>query len=258
MLANGNATESIVFRSNPDSKNQKLEILNFLNADTSYLKNIVIENASKGMHPQREIAAVSVFHSVLKIDGAVIENVHENPIVARYSDVSLKNSHLHSEITGDLINVKYGKAFIDSCEFVGNDMPDTDAVDYDDVEKGVIKNSVIRDFHGFNSDAIDIGEQAKNIQISNMEVYNITDKGVSVGQQSSGNISNSIFVNCNLGVGLKDSSRGTIDYFTYYGNGTSVATYEKNAVDAGGNVVVINSKLSNTYDASFSSYAMST
>ncbi|HPE77015.1 MAG TPA: lamin tail domain-containing protein [Draconibacterium sp.] len=255
--ADGTVSEPIVFMSNPESKNQKWGILNFVNADTSYLKNVVIENASKGNHPQREIAAVSVFNSVLKIDGAVIEKVHDNPIVARYSDVSLKNSHLHSEITGDLINVKYGKAFIDSCVFVGNDMPDTDAVDYDDVENGTIKNSLIRDFHGFNSDAIDIGEKAKNISIQNMVVYNITDKGVSVGQQSSVNISNSLFVNCNLGAGLKDSSRVTIDHCTYYGNGTSVAAFEKNAGDAGGNGVITNSILSNSYDASYSADAMS-
>ena len=55
----------------------------------------------------------------------------------------MKNSKLHSEITGDLINIKYGKGFVDSCEFVGNDMPDTDAIDYDDVENGVIRNSMI-------------------------------------------------------------------------------------------------------------------
>ena len=258
ITANGTVSEPIVFRSSPDNKNQKWGILNFVNADTSTLKNIVIEDASKGNHPQREIAAVSVFHSVLNIDGAVIEYVHENPIVARYSEVSLKNSHLHSEITGDLINVKYGKAFIDNCKFVGNNQPDTDAVDYDDVENGIIRNSVIRDFHGFNSDAIDIGQKAKNISIENMVIYNITDKGVSVGQQSSVNISNSIFVNCNLGAGLKDSSRVTIDHCTFYGNGTSVAAFEKNAGDAGGNGNITNSILSNTYDASFSADAMST
>jgi hypothetical protein len=257
LRVNGKTDEPVIFRSYPESKNQKWGILNFVNGDTSYLKNFVIEDASKGNHPQREIAAISVFHSVLKIDGAIIENVHENPIVARYSDVSLKNSHLHSKITGDLINVKYGKAYIDSCEFVGNDMPDTDAVDYDDIENGVIRNSVIRDFHGFNSDAIDIGEKAKNISIQNIVVYNITDKGVSVGQQSSANISNSIFVNCNLGAGLKDSSRVTIDHCTFYGNGTSVAAFEKNAGDAGGNGVITNSILSNTYETSFSVDGMS-
>ena len=257
LKANGKENEPVVFRSNPNSKNQKWGILNFVNADTSHLKNVVIEDASKGYHPQREIAAVSVFHSVVDIDGAVIENVHDNPIVARYSDITLRNSSLHSEVTGDLINVKYGKGLVDSCVFVGNDMPDTDAIDYDDVENGIIRNSTIRDLHGFNSDAIDIGEKAENISIENMVVYNITDKGVSVGQQSSVNISNSIFVNCNLGAGLKDSSRVTIDHCTYYGNGTSVAVYEKNVGDAGANVIVTNSILSNTSDASFSADAKS-
>jgi hypothetical protein len=258
VVANGTAAQPVIFRSNPDSRNQKWGILNFVNADTSYLKNVVIENASKGNHPLREIAAISVFNSVLKIDGAVLENNYENPVVARYSDVSLKNSILHSEITGDLINVKYGKGFVDSCVFVGNKMPDNDAIDYDDVENGIIRNSVIHDFLGFNSDAVDIGEKAKNISIENLLVYNVVDKGVSVGQQSSAAISNSVFVNCNLGAGLKDSSRVSIDHCTFYGNGISVACYEKNAGDAGGNVKLTNSILSNTYDASFSSDAMST
>lgn len=44
-----------------------------------------------------------------------------------------------------------------------------------------------------------------------------------------------------------------IDHCTYYGNGTSVACFEKNAGDAGGNATVTNSILSNTYDATYSS-----
>ena len=254
----GTSEEPVVFRSNPESKNHKWGNLNFVNADTSYLTNIIIEDASKGGNPIREIAAVSAFNSVVIIDGAVIENVHENPVLGRYSDITMKNSRLHSGITGDLINIKYGKGFIDRCEFIGNDLQDTDAIDYDDVENGVIRNSFIRDFHGFNSDAIDIGERARNITIENMLVYNITDKGVSVGQQSSANILNSVFVNCNLGAGLKDSSRVNIDHCTYYGNGTSVATYEKNEGDAGANVRVTNSILSNAYDASYFSDSKST
>ena len=258
VIANGTAAEPVIFRSNPDSKNQKWGILNFVNADTSYLKNVVIENASKGNHPLRETGAISAFNSVLKIDGAVLENNYENPVMARYSDVSLKNSTLHSEITGDLINVKYGKGLVDSCVFVGNKMPDNDAIDYDDVENGIIRNSVIHDFLGFNSDAVDIGEKAKNISIENLLVYNVVDKGVSVGQQSSAAISNSVFVNCNMGTGLKDSSRVSIDHCTFYGNGTAVASYEKNAGDAGGNGVVTNSILSNSYESSFLTDAMST
>ncbi|MBN2636957.1 MAG: CotH kinase family protein [Prolixibacteraceae bacterium] len=252
----GEKDDPIQFKAAPGET--KWGILNFVNADSSYLMHVIIEDASKGLHPLREIAAVSVYHSTVVIDGAVIENVYENPVLGRYSDITLKNSRLHSKITGDLINVKYGKGFIDSCTFIGNDKPDTDAIDYDDVVNGIIKNSLIHDFHGINSDAIDIGEQAKNITIENTIVYNITDKGVSVGQQSSVNILNSVFVNCNLGAGLKDSSTVIIDHCTYYGNGVSVACYEKNEGDAGGNAFITNSILSNAYESSYSSDSKST
>ncbi len=203
LMVNGTVQEPVIFRSNPNSVKKRWGILNFVNSDSSFLKNVVIEDASKGYHPLREVAAISAFHSVVNIDGAIIENNHENPVAGRYSDIRMKNSRLHSEITGDLINIKYGKGIIDSCEFVGNDMPDTDGIDFDDVENGIIRNSLIRDLHGFNSDAVDIGEQAENVQIENLVVYNITDKGVSVGQRSTATISNSIFVNCNLGAGFK-------------------------------------------------------
>ncbi len=254
----GTYSEPVVFTGNPESEIQKWGILNFVNADTSILKNMIIEGASKGKHPLRENAAVSVFNSVLKIDSLVIDNVHENPVLGRYADISMTNTKLHSKVTGDLINVKYGKAFIDNCTFRGNTMPDTDAIDYDDVKDGIIKNSVIYDFYGFNSDGIDIGEKAKNVSVENVLVYNISDKGISVGQQSTVKISNSIFVNCNLGAGIKDSSRVYIDHCTYYGNGTPIAVYEKNIGDAGGNVVVSNSILSNAYDATVSADDKST
>jgi len=252
ILATGTQNEPVRFRSNPDSFNKKWGVISFKNVqDTSVFSNVTIEDASFGPHPLQEIAAISLFHSNLKMDRMTIENVYGNPIVARYSDVTLTNSHLHSAITGDLINVKYGKAYIANCTFKGNDQPDTDAIDYDDVENGEIRNCRIYDFHGLNSDAIDIGEKAKNIIIDSIFVYNITDKGVSVGQQSSAHISNSVFTNCNLGAGLKDSCFVTIDHCTYYGTNIAVACYEKNVGDAGGNAVVTNSILSNSYDQSY-------
>jgi len=50
-----------------------------------------------------------------------------------------------------------------------------------------------------------------------------------------------------LGAGLKDSSRVSINHCTFYGNYIPVAVYEKNPGDAGGNVRVSNSILSNSY-----------
>ncbi len=258
LLANGTENEPIIFRADPADSEKKWGILNFVYADTSLLSNVVIEDASTGNHPIREIAAVSAFHSVLTLDGVVIENVYANPVIARYSKIKMKNSKLHSEISGDLINIKYGKGFIDSCEFRGNNLPDTDAIDFDDVANGVIRNCMITGFFGSNSDGIDIGEKAKNIEIGNVVIYNITDKGVSVGQQSSATISNSVFVNCDRGVGIKDSSRVVINHCTFYGNKVSVSCFEKNAGNAGGNGVVTNSILSNVYDTTYFSDARST
>jgi len=258
LLAKGTEKEPIVFRSDENSINKKWGILNFVNADTSQLANVVIEDASAGEHPPRGIAAVSVFNSVVTLDGVTLENVYGNPVVARYSDLTMVNSKLHSAITGDLVNLKYGKGFIDNCRFTGNDLPDTDAIDFDDISNGVIRNCVISGFLGFNSDGIDIGEKAENIQIENVVVYNITDKGVSVGQQSSATITNSVFVNCDKGIGVKDSSRVTIDHCTFYGNRTAVACFEKNVGDAGGNAVVTNSILSNVYEAPYFSDTRST
>jgi len=82
-------------------------------------------------------------------------------------------------------------------------------------------------------------------------VHDITDKGLSVGQQSYAYISNSLFTNCNLGVGVKDSSNAFINHCTFYGTGQPVASYEKIVGRAGGNVKVTNSILSNSYKSSY-------
>jgi hypothetical protein len=82
-------------------------------------------------------------------------------------------------------------------------------------------------------------------------IYNITDKGISVGQQSTATIQNCIIVNCNLGLGLKDSCKVNVNHCTFYGTGTPIACFEKNAGSAGGNAWVKNCIMSNSYDNSF-------
>jgi hypothetical protein len=248
----GTENEPVRFKSNPLSRNRKWGAISFINVeDTSRFSNVIIEDASQGKHPVRENASISLFHSNIKLDRITIENVFGNPILARYSDVTLTNSHLHSSITGDLINVKYGKGFIANCTFKGNDQPDTDAIDYDDVENGVIRNCIISGFYGPNSDGVDIGEKARGVLIDSLFVSHISDKGVSVGQQSNVSIRNSVFTACNMGIALKDSCKATIEHCTFYGNNMAVATYEKNRGDAGGNGLVTFSILSNSYEQSF-------
>lgn len=244
--AMGTENLPIKFTSDPDKKDSKWNSIILQNGtDTTFMSHCTFEKAGHGPNPIWQVAALSIFNSVAKLDHITIKDVNANPIAARFSDVSLQDSYLHSKITGDLINIKYGKGHVSNCEFLGNDMPDTDAIDFDGVKDGVIENCLIHELNGPNSDAIDVGEQTSNIHIDNMMVYNVTDKGVSMGQRSSGKITNSTFINCNLGAGLKDSTKTVLDHNTYYGCAVPIAAYEKNIGDAGGNAIISNSIFTN-------------
>ena len=207
---------------------------------------VEVIDAKHGEHPIYNNAAISGFYADLDMENITIDNVFSNPILAYYSDISLKNSQLHSDVTGDLINVKYGNAFIENCTFRGNDQVDTDAVDYDEVENGVIRNSKIFDFFGFNSDGIDLGEESSDILLENNFIHNCSDKGVSVGQLSSIFMQNNTIVNCAQGVAVKDLSTAEIDQNTFYNVGVPVACFEKNVGIGGGIAFVTNSILSNS------------
>ncbi len=252
IIAKGIEKLPIIFCGNPMSNERTWGTIKFINTtDSSVFSNVIIKEASYGGHPVQDNSAISLFNSQIILDSITIIDVEGNPISARYSDVSLKNSTIHSKITGDLINVKYGKGYIDNCEFIGNDKPDTDAIDFDGLVSGVINNSRISGFQGLNSDAVDIGERCFNVDIDNILVHDITDKGISVGQQSIVSVSNSTFIKCNLGAGLKDSSNVNIDQCTFYGNNIAVSSFEKNPGDAGANVSITNSIFSNSYESTF-------
>ncbi|MDD3430850.1 MAG: lamin tail domain-containing protein [Bacteroidales bacterium] len=260
MQALGNAGDSIVFMLNPayDSR-QSWGALCFINTtDTSRLSYVSIRDASDGPKLYNCVAAISAYKSNLVLDHLTMTDVDSNPIAARYSDIVLTNSEIRSRVLGDLINVKYGKARIENCRFSGNSFPDTDGIDYDEVQNGVIKNVVIRDFEGSNCDAIDIGEATKNVKIDSVLIYNISDKGISAGQRSTVFVKNASILNTNLGFGIKDSSCVFISNSTFYGVATPVACYEKIVGRAGGNAYVSHSILSNSYDRTYLKDARST
>jgi hypothetical protein len=247
----GTKAEPVIFRGNPEMSNKEWGFISISNVnDTSRFINVIIEDASRGERP-REVGAITAYKSVVQFDSIHFDNIAANPIATRFCKVRLTNSLLHSNITGDLINITRGTGYIANCEFIGNTLPDNDAIDFNGGANSIVKNCIIRDYFGTNSDAIDLGEKATNIRLEGLYVHDITDKGVSVGQQSKASISNSLFTNCNLGAGIKDSSYAEIDHCTYYGVGTPVATYEKIVGRAGGNVKVTNSILSNAYAASY-------
>lgn len=253
MKATGKADDRIIFKMNPDYPGQSWGALCFINCtDTIRMSYITIEDASKGPIANRDVAAVSAFKSDLLLDNMLVVSNDFDPIVTRYGSVKLTNSTIHSNTIGNLINVKNGKGHIENCILEGNNFPDTDAIDYDDVDNGVIKNLVVRNFGGSNSDAIDLGESV-NVTIDSVLIYNIFDKGVSVGLRSTLNINNVTIMNTTLGFGIKDSSRVNANACTFYNVGTPIANYEKIVGRSGGNAYIKNSIMSNSYVHSYTS-----
>jgi len=253
MNAMGTAQDTIYFKLNPDYVDKSWGALCFLNAtDTIRMSYVTLQDASKGPIPVRDVAAISAFKSNMLLDHMTVVSIDFDPIVSRYGSVVLMNSTLHSGVIGNLINVKNGKSRIENCVMEGNNFPDTDAIDYDDVDNGVIKNVVIRNFGGSNSDAIDLGESS-NVRIDSVLIYNIFDKGISIGARTTVYINDATIMNTNLGFGVKDSSTVFADACTFYSVGTPIANYEKAIGRAGGNVFVTNSILSNSNNYTFTS-----
>ncbi|MCF8371935.1 MAG: CotH kinase family protein [Bacteroidales bacterium] len=247
LKVNGTQSQRVLFKANQDYGAESWGNLTFDNAtDTSHLNYLELKDGSKGPHPIHNNAAISAWYSVVVIDHLILTSNFSNPIFAEYSDITLTNSTLHSDVTGDLINIKYGNGYISDCTFTGNDMPDTDAIDYDEVTDGVIRNSSIQGFLGFNNDGIDLGEGCENILIENCLINDCFDKGISIGQKSNALVKNTTIVDCNMGVGAKDLGEAEMDHLTFYSNVTAVAAFEKNPGMGGGTVSISNSILSNS------------
>ena len=254
VIAKGTRSEPVIFRSNPQSAEKKWGNIRIRDSkDTVWFRNVIIENASEGPNPVRDIAALAIDNSTVILDSISVENVYKNPINVYNSQTLFTNSRVHSDMPGvDLINAKRGKILISNCDFAGNTGFDSDAIDFGDLAPGtIVRNSFFHDMDGFNSDAVDLGDHSKNVVVDGIVAYNIQDKGVSIGQQSSATIRNSVFINCGMGAGMKDSSSVAIDHCTYYVNFYAIANYQKHPGDAGAHAVVTNSVLSNSYEAGY-------
>jgi hypothetical protein len=247
LQVNGLETEPVWFKSNTDYGAESWGNLTFENSTApNNLTYFGVQDATEGPHPVHHRAAISAWYSEVNMTYVLLNQNFSNPIFSEYSDLSLENSTIHSDVTGDLINVKYGDAYIDDCRFFGNNQPDTDAIDYDDVVDGVIRYSLVDGFFGYNSDGIDLGEGSQNILVEHCLINNCTDKGISIGQGSTATIENTNIVNCNLGVGIKDLGSAVMDHTTFYSNEIAISCFEKNPGFGGGEVTITNSILSNS------------
>ncbi len=152
---------------------------------------------------------------------------------------------------------------VENCDLEGNDNYDSDAIDYDGISNGIIRGNRIYNFYGDNSDAIDLGEGSKDILIEGNIIYNISDKGISIGNGSTAIIKRNVIANCGQGVGIKDfGSYGYMEHNTFYANQFGIACFEKNIGSGGGssdivNCIIANSRIRAVYTDPLSSTSIS-
>ena len=208
---------------------------------TSTLSHLTVRHAGRGYDPIVYPAGVSGLDADVVIEFLDIDEGRA-PLFFRGGSVILRDSFIHIPITGDGLNVKQGQAQTLRCVFLGNNAPDTDAIDYDGVVNGIIKDCQIYRFFGFNSDGIDTGEQCVNVLIEGNQIYYNSDKGISVGQGSTVISRNNLIVGCPLGIGVKDfGSTVTVDQNTFVDCGIGVSVYEKNFGAGGSEAIITNS-----------------
>lgn len=206
----------------------------------SVLSHLLIRGATRGKDPTIYPSAISGLNVDLQINFLDIV-CERGPLFFRGGSLELYDSVINIPITGDGVNVKQGAAITERCTFTGNDSPDTDAIDYDGVVDGVIRDCRIYNFRGFNSDGIDTGEQCVNCLVEGNTVYFCEDKGISVGQGSTIIARHNVIVGSLQGVGVKDSgSFISLDQNTFVDCVEAVAVFEKNFGVGGGSAVVTN------------------
>ncbi|MCP4123912.1 MAG: hypothetical protein GY751_19360 [Bacteroidetes bacterium] len=254
LIAWGDSLNPVVFMSDPhpsarrpyNNSNPKWGAVTANNSQGAMrLVHVKLIGSSYGRNRYQEKASINSFNSNTILEYVDIPSSVQ-PVYAEGGTIGIAYSRLRTNLTGDLINIKYASdASVSFCDLMGNDAEDMDAIDFDGLENGLIYKNKIYNFLGNNSDGIDLGESAKYIVISSNEIYNCSDKGISVGQQSEVEISQNVIANCAQGVGIKDEgSFASIDHNTFYSNDLGVAIFEKNAGEGGGSAEITNTIIS--------------
>ena len=208
---------------------------------TSSLSHVIVRDATQGDDPVIYPSAISGLNATLDLEFLDI-GASRAPLFFRGGSLSLRDSIIDIPLTGDGINVKQGQAETIRCTFTGNDSPDTDAIDYDGVIDGVIRDCRIYNFRGFNSDGIDTGEQCVNVLLEGNVLFFNQDKGVSVGQGSTVVMKRNLIVGSLQGVGIKDEGSAVlVDQNTFVDCAEGVAVFEKNFGAGGSGAVITNS-----------------
>ncbi|MFC1551304.1 CotH kinase family protein [Candidatus Latescibacterota bacterium] len=207
----------------------------------STISHVVISGASTWDNPEDSPAAISGLNSDVTIDNVRFENCRQS-IFAEGGSVIVKNCFFNESNTHEPINIKNASAVVENCRF--ENVFFEDAIDYDGITDGIIRDNEIFGTVDSDGDGIDIGDDCVNVLITGNLIYDCTDKGISIGEGAKDiRVEKNIIAGCLYGIAVKDSATAFIDHCTIHGNDYAIAAYEKGERRFGGGTAVVTNSI---------------
>lgn len=211
--------------------------------DKSIFNHVNFHNSTYGNDSSMINATISSYYSEVEVNNCKFIN-NARSIYGYYGDVAVSTC-VFFESAGEKVNLQYSKSSVEDC-ILYYTYGDNDAIDYDGVFDGVIRNNIL---YGGEDDGLDIGRigetSCNSVLLEGNTIYNFIDKGVSVGEGSQDiNISYNTITTSRMGIAVKDSSTAIVDHNTLYNNTFGISCYEKNYGDGGGIASIKNTIIS--------------
>jgi hypothetical protein len=253
----GQAGQRVILRSDPSPAARKAfygqskhwgAIIAKHAADSIIIEYTDISGGSFGPDRKLYFATISAYGSQVHIDHSTISN-GKMPLFATGGSMYIGHSEFHTHIScnGFISLYNMDAPVVEHCVFRGNRAIDTDAIDLKGIANGIVRHNHIYGFYGSNCDGIDLGIYTLNNVLEYNIIHDCSDKGISIGSQSTALIRRNLIYDCTLGIAVKDSlSVANIDQNTFFGNTHAVACYEKSALRGGGKAHVKNSILASS------------
>ncbi len=220
--------------------------------DSLVVRYADLRGGSFGRNRSRHFSTVSTYDCPLRVEHSTITE-GKAPLIARGGSAYIGYSEFHTFVpsNGFISLYDMDAPLIEQCIFRGNRAINTDGIDLKGITNGIVRHNEVYGFLGSNCDGIDLGIYTLNTLVEHNLIHDCSDKGISIGSQSSVLVRRNVIYDCDLGVAVKDSfAVAHIDQNTFYGNRQAVACYEKSALRGGGKAFVKNTILSASTESS--------
>jgi hypothetical protein len=154
---------------------------------------------------------------------------YSGQLSAYHVDLVLERATLRRAFADDSLNAKYGAVEIRDSVFVDNAFDGVD-LDWSD---GVIQRSFFG-MSGPGGDGVDLS--GSRVRVEDSVFSDVSDKCLSVGEDSTLMLQGSLLRACEVGVGSKDGSLADVRELVFLDNGRNFAAYQKKPIFGGGRI----------------------